>query len=168
MSKCPYTNFKEKINSWIKILRTPREEYGGMAPCPFVGAEVDKNKLMIEIFDPEKESIIDKMKKFTKSDYDSALFVQKTNELLLSNDTYKYQNFINRLLKKSGFEKYKCICFNPNDTTEVKGFNIRSKSPYFLINVADRKILSKAHKSLLRTNYFNNMGDKYKKYLKVK
>ena len=168
MSKCPYTNFKEKINSWIKILRTPREEYGGMAPCPFVGAEVDKNKLMIEIFDPEKESIIDKMKKFTKSDYDSALFVQKTNELLLSKDTYKYQNFINRLLKKSGFEKYKCICFNPNDTTEVKGFNIRSKSPYFLINVADRKILSKAHKSLLRTNYFNNMGDKYKKYLKVK
>ena len=139
-----------------------------MAPCPFVGAEVDKNKLMIEIFDPEKESIIDKMKKFTESDYDSALFVQKTNELLLSNDTYKYQNFINRLLKKSGFEKYKCICFNPNDTTEVKGFNIRSKSPYFLINVADRKILSKAHKSLLRTNYFTNMGDKYKKYLKVK
>ena len=168
MSKCPYTNFKEKINSWIKILRTPREEYGGMAPCPFVGAEVDKNKLMIEIFDPEKESIIDKMKKFTESDYDGALFVQKTNELLLSNDTYKYQNFINRLLKKSGFEKYKCICFNPNDTTEVKGFNIRSKSPYFLINVADRKILSKAHKSLLRTNYFTNMGDKYKKYLKVK
>ena len=168
MSKCPYTNFKEKINSWIKILRTPREEYGGMAPCPFVGAEVDKNKLMIEIFDPEKESIIDKMKKFTESDYDSALFVQKNNELLLSNDTYKYQNFINRLLKKSGFEKYKCICFNPNDTTEVKGFNIRSKSPYFLINVADRKILSKAHKSLLRTNYFTNMGDKYKKYLKVK
>ena len=138
-----------------------------MAPCPFVGAEVDKNKLMIEIFNPEKNSIIDMMNKFVNSDYDSALFIQKTNELLLSKDTYKYQNFINRLLKKSGFEKYKCICFNPNDTTEVDGFNIRSKSPYFLINVADRKILSKAHKSLLRTKYFDNMGDKYKKYLKV-
>ena len=139
-----------------------------MAPCPFVGAEVDKNKLMIEIFDPEKGSIIDMMNKFVNSDYDSALFIQKTDELLLSKDTYKYQNFINRLLKKSGFEKYKCICFNPNDTTEVKGFNIRSKSPYFLINVADRKVLSKAHKNLLRTKYFDNMGDKYKKYLKVK
>jgi len=167
MSKCPYTNFKTKVMDWVKILRTPREEYGGMAPCPFVGAEVDKNKLMIEIFNPEKNSIIDMMNKFVNSDYDSALFIQKTNELLLSKDTYKYQNFINRLLKKSGFEKYKCICFNPNDTTEVDGFNIRSKSPYFLINVADRKILSKAHKSLLRTKYFDNMGDKYKKYLKV-
>ncbi len=167
MSKCPYTNFKTKVMNWVKILRTPREEYGGMAPCPFVGAEVDKNKLMIEIFNPEKNSIIDMMNKFVNSDYDSALFIQKTDELLLSKDTYKYQNFINRLLKKSGFEKYKCICFNPNDTTEVDGFNVRSKSPYFLINVADRKILSKAHKSLLRTKYFDNMGDKYKKYLKV-
>ena len=153
---------------WIKILRTPREEYGGMAPCPFVGAEVDKNKLMIEIFNPKKNSIIDMMNKFVNSDYDSALFIQKTDEILLSKDTYKYQNYLNRLFKKTGFEKYKCICFNPNDTEHVQGFSIRRLSPYFMINVADRKILSKAHKNLLRTKYFDNMGDKYKKYLKVK
>ena len=152
---------------WIKILRTPREEYGGMAPCPFVGAEVDKNKLMIELFDPEKNSIIDMMNKFINSDYDSALFIQKTNELLLSKDTYKYQNYLNRLLKKSGFKKYKCICFNPNDTEHVQEFNIRGLSPYFMINIADKKILSTAHKKLLKTKYFDNMGDKYKKYLKV-
>ena len=104
MSKCPYTNFKEKINSWIKILRTPREEYGGMAPCPFVGAEVDNNRLMVEIFDPEKESIVDIMNRFVNSEYSSALFVQKTDDLLLSSDTYKYQNYLNKLFKKSGFE----------------------------------------------------------------
>ena len=168
MSKCPYTNFKSKVNNWIKILRTPRKEYGGMAPCPFVGPEVDKNKLMIEIFDPEKCSIIDMMNKFTESEYDSALFIQKTDELLLSKDTYRYQNFINKLLKNNGFEKYKCICFNPNDTQEVQGFSIRGLSPYFMINIADRKILSSAHKKLLKTRYFDNMGDKYKKYLKIK
>ena len=168
MSKCPYTNFKSKVMDWIKILRMPREEYGGMAACPFVGAEVDKNKLMIEIFDPEKNSIIDMMNKFVESDYDSALFVQKTDELILSKETYKYQNYLNRLFKKSGFEKYKCICFNPLDTEHVQGFNIRGLSPYFMINVADKKVLSKAHKSLLRTKYFSKMGDKYKKYLKVK
>mgnify|MGYP003134872206 CR=1 FL=1 len=168
MSKCPYTNFRKKVMGWINILRTPTKEYSNYPPCPFVGPEVDRNKLMIELFDPEKNSLLDMMNKFVNSEYDSALFIQKTDELLLSKDTYKYQNFINRLLKKSGFEKYKCICFNPNDITEVDGLNIRSKSPYFLINVADRKVLSKAHKSLLRTKYFDNMGDKYKKYLKVK
>ena len=154
--------------NWIKILRTPREEYGGMAPCPFVGAEVDNNRLMVEIFDPEKESIVDIMNRFVNSEYSSALFVQKTDDLLLSSDTYKYQNYLNKLFKKSGFEKYKCICFNPNDTEHVKGFSIRGLSPYFMINVADKKILSTAHKNLLKTKYFDNMGDKYKKYLKVK
>ena len=57
---------------------------------------------------------------------------------------------------------------NPNDTSEVDGLNVRSLAPYFLINIADRKVLSKAHKSLLRTNYFSKMGNEYKKYLKVK
>ena len=123
---------------------------------------------MIEVFDPEKNSIIDMMNKFVESEYDSAVFIQKTDELLLSKDTYKYQNYLNKLFKKTGFEKYKCICFNPNDIEQVQGFNIRGLSPYFMINVADKKILSKAHKSLLRTKYFDNMGDKYKKYLKVK
>tara|TARA_R100001015_G_C4593788_1_gene149104 strand:+ start:426 stop:935 length:510 start_codon:yes stop_codon:yes gene_type:complete len=168
MSKCPYTNFKSKVMGWINLLRTPTKEYGGMAPCPFVGREVDKNKLMIELFDPEKCTIIDMMNKFVESDYDSALFIQKTNELILSKETYQYQNFINNILKKNGFDKYKCICVNPNDTSEVNGLNIRSKAPYFLINIADRKVLSKAHKSLKRTNYYDNMGDAYKKYLKVK
>ena len=56
MSKCPYTNFKDKILSYINILRTPREEYGNMPVCPFVGAEVDKDKLMIEKFDRDWET----------------------------------------------------------------------------------------------------------------
>ena len=117
MSKCPYTNFRTKVIDWINILRTPREEYGGFAPCPFVGSEIDRDRLMIELFDPEKETIIDKIEKFHNSKYHS---------------------------------------------------NVRSKAPYFLINIADRKVLSSAHNSLMKTAYFDKMGDEYKKYLKVK
>ena len=36
-TKCPYTNFKDKVMKYIGILRTPRKEYGGMPACPFVG-----------------------------------------------------------------------------------------------------------------------------------
>ena len=150
---------------WIKILRTPREEYGGMAPCPFVGAEVDKNKLMVEIFDPEKNSIIDMMNKFVNSDYDSALFIQVSDETISGDDTYAYQNFINRTLRTNGYEHLKCICFNPNDKQEVAGFNARKDAPYFLINIANKKVLAKAHKSLIGTKYFDKFEDKYLKYL---
>ena len=54
MSKCPYNNFKSKIFEFINVLRVPRKEYGNMPACPFVGTEVDREKLMIELFDPKE------------------------------------------------------------------------------------------------------------------
>jgi hypothetical protein len=61
----------------------------------------------------------------------------------------------------------KCICFNPNDTKEVAGFNPRKDAPYFLINIASKKVLGKAHKSLLGTKYFQNFEEEYLKFLKI-
>ena len=166
---CPYTNLKNKMKGYINfILRPKREEFGDMPVCPFAGPELDQDKLMIDIFNPNKESFIDKMQEFVDSKYNSALFAQVESDSIPESDTRRYQSFLNKLIKTNGFTDYKIICFNPEDTiTSIDGFNPRQFVPTFLINVADRKILSKAHKSLLRTNYFNNMGDKYKKYLKI-
>ena len=167
---CPYTNFKNKILDYIKILRTPREEYGGLPACPFVGAELDKGKLMIDKFDPNEielgeHTLLDKIKTYDESDYDSALFVQVSDEILSAHDTVKYQDFINRTMKEHGYEHLKCICFNPTDKLEINGFNARGHAPYFLINIATREALNKAHKTLSKTNYYNNMNERYLKYL---
>ena len=51
------------------------------------------------------------------------------------------------------------------DKLEIDGFNARSHAPYFLINIANKKVLAKAHKSLLKTKYFDKMNDYYLKYL---
>tara|TARA_R110002020_G_scaffold184828_2_gene382112 strand:- start:2406 stop:2912 length:507 start_codon:yes stop_codon:yes gene_type:complete len=167
MSKCPYTNFKDKILKYIGVLRTPRDEYGGMPACPFVGPEIDKGKLMIDMFDPKKITLLEKVKELDESEYDSALFVQVTDEEILGEDTYVYQNFINKTLRTNGYGHLKAICFNPNDTKEVAGFNPRKDAPYFLINIASKKVLGKAHKSLLGTKYFQNFEEEYLKFLKV-
>ena len=151
MSKCPYTNFKSKILKYIGILRTPRDEYGGMSACPFVGPELDQGKLMIEKFDPKENTLLEKVKELAESEYDSALFVQVMDEPLRTN----------------GYEHLKAICFNPNDTKEVAGFNPRRDAPYFLINIASKKVLAKAHKSLLGTKYFQNFSEEYLKFLKI-
>jgi len=168
MSKCPYTNFKEQVLDYIKILRTPREEYGNLPPCPFVGAELDKNKLLIEKFDPAKNTLLEMVEKLERSEYDSALFAQVENEDLRQNDTVRYQNFINKMLQENGYEHLTCICFNPNDKLNVNGFNPRSQAPYFLINIAQASVLNKAHANLIKTKYFDKMNDRYLKYLKVK
>ena len=165
MSKCPYTNFKSKILDYIGLLRTPRDEYGGMPTCPFVGPEVDQEKLMIEKFDPKETTLLEMVKEYDESDYDSALLVQVSNEILSGHDTVGYQDYINRTMKENGYGHLKCICFNPNDKLEIDGFNARSHAPYFLINIATREALAKAHIILAKTKYYDNMNTRYLKYL---
>ena len=41
------------------------------------------------------------------------------------------------------------------------------KAPYYLVNVAYRDMLAKAHESLKPTKYFDNFTEENKKYLKV-
>jgi hypothetical protein len=164
-TKCPYTNFKDKVMKYIGILRTPRKEYGGLPACPFVGPEVDKGKLMIDKFDPNESTLLDKVKAYDESEYDSALFVQVSEEVLSKFDTVGYQDYINRTMKENGYGHLKCICFNPNDELDIDGFNARGHAPYFLINIATREALDKAHKVLSKTKYYDNMNKRYLKYL---
>jgi hypothetical protein len=165
-TKCPYTNFKDKVMKYIDILRIPRKEYGGLPACPFVGPEIDKGKLMIEKFDPNESTLLDKVKAYDESEYDSALFVQVlSDEEMLWHDTVNYQNYINLMLRDNGYEHLKCICFNPNDPLQIDGFNARSHAPYFLINIATTEALNKAHNTVAKTKYYDNMNKQYLKYL---
>ena len=168
MNECPYKNFRGKVLEFINILRKPRQEYSGLPPCPFVGAEVDNDKLMIELFDPSTNTILEMIEVFVESKYDSALFVQVIKETIPPEETFEYQSFINRAMKKAGYDELKCICFNPNDSVNVEGFNIRQYAPYFLINIANKNVLAKAHKKILSTKYFDNMEKEYLDYLHVK
>jgi len=168
MSECPYKNFKSKIAKFIGVLREPREEYGGLAACPFVGAEVDRDLLMVDLFDPSKTSFIEMVDKFVESKYESALFAQVTDQQISKEETFQYQSFLNKALKNAGYDNLKCICFNPKDTVQIESFSIRQHAPYFLINIADKSVLSVAHKKLLKTKYFDKMNKEYLDYLHVK
>ena len=156
---------KDYINN---VIRPPREEFGGMPTCPFAGPELDSGRLMIGVVVPDETSLPDLITKFLESNKNSALFAQLTDSELSPLDTGMYERFINVLLKRMGAKEYKCICFNPNDKdTNVDGFNARSQAPYFLINIARRDELSKAHKTLRKTNYYDRLNDAYLKFLEL-
>ena len=169
-SKCPYTTLKRRILGYLNfIIKEKRSEYGNMPVCPFVKPELDKDLMMIDVFDPNIETFIERVEAFHKSRYRSALFALVNSPELKASETKPYQSFLNKLLKQNGYPQYKTICFNPNDeVTEINGFNPRSFAPAFLINIADRKELDKAHKSIMKKpNFFEKMSDAYKKFLKV-
>ena len=77
-------------------------------------------------------------------------------------------DYINRTMKENGYGHLKNICFNPNDKLEIDGFNARSHAPYFLINIATREALAKAHTILAKTKYYDNMNKRYLDYLHIK
>lgn len=152
---------KDYINN---VLDEKREEFGGKAVCPFAAPELKANKLMIvRVGD---KSLTDLIEQFHKSDYESALFIIEKD--IPAKQTKKFQYFVNQLLKEQGLKDYKNICFNPNDDVDIDGYNPRSLSPYFMVNIANRKVLSKAHRALKKTNYYDKLPDKYRKFLNLK
>ena len=154
----------DKVKDYINnVLREKREEFGGRAVCPFAGPELDSNKLMIG--NVGEKNLIELIHEFKISDYESALFVIKDD--VPAEQTKKFQIFVNKLLKHQGLPDYKSICFNPNDQVSVEGYNPRSQSPHFMVNIAHKKVLAKASKSLKKTNYYDKLPDEYLTFLET-
>jgi hypothetical protein len=152
---------KDYINN---VLDERRQEFGGKAVCPFAAPELRANRLMIaEVGD---KSLLELIGELATSDYESALFIIK--EDIPAEQTKKFQLFVNRLLRQRGLKDYKNICFNPNDDVDIEGYNPRSHAPYFMVNIANKKVLSKAHRALKKTNYYDKLPDKYRKFLNLK
>lgn len=160
---------KDKINKVIdyikNVLEIPRTEYNGMSACPFAKKERENDNLYIDVID-ENNGFFNLMDKFFKSGKDNAIFINEID--IDSTDTRRYQVFLNKELKKKSITTHKVLCINPKDELSVKGFNVRSKSPYFLILVNNQKEINQAHNKLLKTSYFDKMDDNYKHYLGIK
>ena len=152
---------KNYINN---VLDQKRTEFGNKAVCPFAAPELKANRLMIATVG--EQGLTDLIDKFKKSDYESALFI--IEEDIPAKQTKKFQYFVNLLLSERGMTDYKNICFNPNDDVDIEGYNPRSLAPHFMVNIANKKVLSKAHRALKKTNYYDKLPDKYRKFLNLK
>ena len=152
---------KDYINN---VLDEKRPEFGGKRVCPFAARELQTDNLMIAHLNDK--SLIDLIEDFKRSNYNSALFIIEQD--IPAEDTKRFQSFVNKLLKSQGLEDHKNICFNPNDKVAVDGYNPRSRAPYFMVNIAARKELHKAAKSLRKTNYYDRLPDEYLSFLKIK
>ena len=160
---------KQKVIDYInEVIRPPREEFGGLPVCPFAGPELDNDRLMIDIIN-ENQSLDFLLDKYKNSKYNSALFILELpdGETLSKDETKEFQVFVNKVIRYKGYKDIRTICFNPRDSVAINGFNPRGKAPYFLINIAGREDLHKAHKSLTKTSYYDNMDVKYKSFLKI-
>ena len=158
---------EEVLSYVIDVLEAKRGEFSGFAVCPFVKADRIADQLFLKVYDNEKQSFLSVAGEFIKSGKRSALIAQINGDVP-GDETKGYQQFINMLLDEAGYGNIGSLCFNPKDELEIDGYNPRSLAPCFLINLAYKKDLSKGHRSLKRTKYYDNMPKKYLEYLGVK
>ena len=159
----------EIIKYLSEILEKPMSEFGGLPPCPFARYERISGKLYIGVYDPGisefTDHVVETMINPGHASGLYALFIDGEPEEMEPDLTYKFQCFLNSRLAKNNLSEYRVICFNPKQDFTVANFNVRQKSPFFLINVAKRDILYKANLSLSRTDYYNNFSESYINYL---
>ena len=155
-----------KVLDYIEnVLEVPRDEYNGMPTCPFANKERKNDNIYIDTISNDNDFMIC-INKFIESGKNSAVFIQDTD--LDERETKRYQKFLNTILKTLDLGKWKALCINPNDKLEVDGFNARSLAPCFMVLINKKEDIYYAHKGLLKTQYYDKMDSKYKKYLGVK
>ena len=156
---------KSKVLDYIEnVLEIPRQEYNGMPACPFAKQERLSNNIYLDEITDDNDFLIC-MGKFMKSNMNSAVFIQ--DEDLSEAETRPYQRYLNKLLKELDIVHWKVLCINPKDKLDVDGLNVRSLAPCFLILINPKKQINEAHTSMLDTKYYDNMSEKYQKYLNV-
>ena len=158
---------KQMTDYVINVLEKKRAEFSGFAVCPFVKADRLADQLHLDVFETPRDTLVDVILRFIRSGKRSALIGQP-NVNVKASETKDYQEFINIILEESGSGDVLALCFNPNDDLEVEGYNPRSKAPCFLINMAYTDHLSRSHRALKKTTYYDNLPVAYKKYLNVK
>ena len=159
----------EEVNKYIDYLEKPSENFGGMPVCPFVKKERLTEKLMLEVWYPDKTSFVDILNRLKESDYSSALVICMNIEGIDWEDIErkKYQKTIQVQMEDKGYKDLKALCFSPFEDWTAAGEQTRKGAPYFLINIAETDALNEAHRSLWKTSYFKNFSEEEIERLKV-
>ena len=160
-----------EAEEYFDYLQKPHKAFSDMPVCPFLKTEREKDNLMVVVWRPNEKPLNTLFREVFKSDCDSALFICIDVEGISFKDITRtaYQKSIQGFLKNWSKEskKYKALCLSPYEDFTAAGEATRKKAPYFLINVAGRKEISKSHKKLKDTKYFDNFSKEERKKLKV-
>jgi len=151
---------------YLVWLQTPNETFNGMPVCPFIKKDLDNDEILF-LVQTKKDEFIDLVKKWDESGKKTGLIIQM-NMPQYGDKRRKYQVLLNRKIKKvwpRSADQPKVLVFDPTENWSLADVETRKKAPTLLINLARRKDLADAHKTLTKTKWYDKLSNEDLKQL---
>ncbi len=151
---------------YLVWLQTPNETFNGMPVCPFIKKDLDNDEILF-LVQTKKDEFIDLVKKWDESGKKTGLIIQM-NMPQYGDKRRKYQGLLNRKIKKvwpRSADQPKVLVFDPTENWSLADVETRKMAPTLLINLARRKDLADAHKTLTKTKWYDKLSNEDLKQL---
>ena len=150
----------DKVLLYLVWLQTPNENFGNMPVCPFIKADLDNEEILF-LTQTKKEEFIDLVKKWDESGKKTGLIIQM-NMPQYGEKRKKYQTLLNRKIKEvwpKSDDQPKVLVFDPTENWSLADVETRKMAPTLLINLARRKDLREAHRTLTKTKWYDKFSN---------
>tara|TARA_B100000287_G_scaffold17551_1_gene17643 strand:- start:1756 stop:2214 length:459 start_codon:yes stop_codon:yes gene_type:complete len=137
-----------------------------MPVCPFIKKDLDNDEILF-LVQTKKDEFIDLVKKWDESGKKTGLIIQM-NMPQYGDKRRKYQGLLNRKIKKvwpRSADQPKVLVFDPTENWSLADVETRKMAPTLLINLARRKDLADAHKTLTKTKWYDKLSNEDLKQL---
>ena len=151
---------------YLVWLRTPNENFNGMPVCPFIKKDLDNDEILF-LVQTKKAEFIDLVKKWDESGKKTGLIIQM-NMPQYGDKRRKYQALLNKKIREvwpKSADQPKVLVFDPTENWSLADVETRKKAPTLLINLARRKDLADAHKTLTKTKWYDKFSNEDLKQL---
>ena len=150
----------DKVLLYLVWLQTPNENFNGMPVCPFIKKDLDHDEILF-LVQTKKDEFIDLVKKWDESGKKTGLIIQMKMPQY-GEKRKKYQAVLNRKIKEvwpKSDDQPKVLVFDPSENWSLAGVETRKKAPTLLINLARRKDLRDAHRTLTKTKWYDKFSN---------
>jgi hypothetical protein len=143
----------KKFQNYFTFLRTKHSLFANKPICPFIGAEIDQEKItIVSIPFSEKTKLVNTIIEH---------FELSNNTLLIADENYTENcgqmisdtQYLNELLLKTGIV---CIALHPDDDFNISDIETRSSVPVPTFLVQKKSVIKNAQAGLQKTNYYQN------------
>ena len=145
---------------YLVWLQTPNETFNGMPVCPFIKKDLDNDEILF-LVQTKKDEFIDLVKKWDESGKKTGLIIQM-NMPQYGDKRRKYQGLLNKKIKEvwpRSADQPKVLVFDPTENWSLADVETRKKAPTLLINLARRKDLRDAHRTLTKTKWYDKLSN---------